>query len=367
MPELFTPFMLLAGGLVLLVAGGESLVRGASQLATAARISPLVVGLTIVAFGTSAPELAVSVKSSLSGQAAIAVGNVVGSNIFNVLFILGISALVAPLIVSSRLIRQEVPLMIAVSVLVLLLAIDLNIGRIEGSLLFLGVVAYTIWAIYTCRTEPQAADSPPAVAAVEGRSKGLHIALQLGLIAVGLLLLVLGARWLVDGAVAIARFLEMSELVIGLTIVAAGTSLPEVAASLMASLRGERDIAVGNVVGSNLFNILCVLGLSAVVSPDGVAVSPEAFRQDIPVMIAVAIACLPIFITGHVIARWEGGLFLAYYVAYVAYLVFAATSPAFGRSLGTAMVAFVLPLTALTLIVTVVRWSRAQRDPSAHS
>jgi cation:H+ antiporter len=175
------------------------------------------------------------------------------------------------------------------------------------------------------------------------------------LLAAGLVLLVLGSRWFVEAAVTLARTLGVSELVIGLTIVAAGTSLPEVATSIMAAMRGERDIAVGNVVGSNLFNLMGVLGISSLVSPVGVSVSAAALALDIPVMIAVAVACLPIFFTGHMIARWEGGLFLAFYLAYTTYIVLAATDSELTRTFGTVMLAIVIPLILLTLAVGVMR------------
>ena len=349
--------LLILAGLLALVAGGELLVRGASGLAAAARISPLVIGLTVVAFGTSAPELAVSVKASFDGQADIAVGNVVGSNIFNVLFILGISALIAPLVVSSQLIRLDVPLMIVLSILLLLLGWDGALGKVDGALLFGILVVYTVWLIVQSRRETAAVQQEfqAEFGTGAGASPARLLLIQGGLIAVGLVLLVLGADWLVEGAVQIARQVGMSELMIGLTIVAAGTSLPEVAASVLATFRGHRDIAVGNVVGSNIFNICSVLGLSALVAPGGVTVSPAAAQFDIPVMIAVALACLPIFFTGHTIARWEGGLFFAYYCAYTGYLVLAMTDPATGRTLGMIMLGFVLPLTVVTLLIGVVR------------
>ena len=343
-------------GLVFLVAGGEVLVRGASRLAAIMGIPPLVVGLTVVAFGTSAPELAVSIKASLGGQTDIAVGNVVGSNIFNVLFILGVSASISPLVVSSQLIRIDVPLMIVASVLVLLFGIDGAIGRFEGFSLFAGLVVYITWTVVMSRKEAVEvkAEFEQEFAETEKPSAS-PIGLQIALIVGGLVLLTFGSRWLVDGAVTIARLAGMSELLIGLTIVAAGTSLPEVATSVLASIRGERDIAVGNVVGSNVFNLLCVLGLSAAIVPGGVVVSETALRLDMPIMVAVAIACLPIFFTGHLIARWEGGLFLGYYMAYMTYLVLAATVPAVSRTFGVVMLGFVIPLTAITLLLAVVR------------
>ncbi|HET9699332.1 MAG TPA: calcium/sodium antiporter [Burkholderiales bacterium] len=345
-------------GLVLLVAGGELLVRGASRLALAFGISPLVVGLTVVAFGTSSPELAVSVQSALSGQTDIALGNVVGSNIFNVLFILGASALITPLVVARQLVRQEVPLMIAVSLLLFGLALDGNISRGEAALLAVLLVGYTVFLIRQSRAAAQAEGGSGEAAT--GRGWKHHWLVQVALIAAGLGLLVQGSQWLVDAAIAFARDLGVSELVIGLTIVAAGTSMPEVATSVMAALRGERDIAVGNVVGSNIFNILGVLGLSGLVSPDGLSVAGSLISFDLPVMIAVAVACLPVFFTGHLIARWEGLLFLGYYGAYTVYLVFAAQQHDALQSYELVMGTVVLPLTAVTLTLFAIRHRRAR-------
>jgi len=344
-----TPF-LFALGLALLVGGAELLVRGASRLAAALGISPLVIGLTIVAFGTSAPEMAVSVQSAFTGQADIAYGNVVGSNVFNVLFILGLSALVAPLVVHVQLIRVDVPVMIGVSLLCLGLSLDLRISRLEGALLFAGIVAYTLWLLRASRREPDTA-TDRAGAHPEAGSRIADVAR----IIVGLGVLVLGSRWLVGGAVAIAQFFGLSELVIGLTIVAAGTSLPEVATSVLASIKGERDIAVGNVVGSNIFNILSVLGAAALVSPNGVPVASAGRDFDAPVMIVVAVACLPIFFTGYVISRWEGLVFLGYYGAYTTYLILSSSAHDALGTFSAIMWLFVIPLTVLTLALVLWR------------
>jgi cation:H+ antiporter len=351
-------------GLVALVLGAELLVKGASRLALSFGISPLVVGLTVVAFGTSAPEMAVSVQSAWSGQVDIALGNVVGSNIFNVLVILGLSALITPLVVHQQVIRQEVPVMIGVSLLLWALALDGGIGRSEGLLLVGLGVAYTILLIRQSRRETaavQAAVEAEYAEAFDRPRPGWrdYWGTQFLLILAGFALLLLGSRWLVEAAVGFARHLGVSELVIGLTIVAAGTSLPEVATSILAAIRGERDIAVGNVVGSNLFNVLAVLGLGSLVAPDGVPVPAGALTFDLPIMIAVSIACLPVFLTGYTIARWEGAVFLGYYVAYVAFLVADATGHVLADRLGQAIVWFVLPLTVLTLVVSVVRHRRA--------
>jgi len=355
--------LLLGAGILLLVVGAEALVRGASQIATGVGISPLVVGLTVVSLGTSAPELAVSVGSSLSGQTELALGNVVGSNIFNVLFTLGLTALVAPLAVSTQLVRLDVPMGIGAAVGTLLLALDGTIGRIDGALLVTILVIYTGVLLLSARTE-SAGEGELLDGAIPARfdqpSTTAQWALNVGLVIGGLALLVLGARWIVAAAIDIAQRFGVSELIIGLTIVAGGTSLPELATSVLAGMRGKREIAVGNVVGSNLFNLLAVLGLSAVVAPGGVPVSEAVLWFDLPVMIATAVACLPIFVTGQVIARWEGALFLGYYVAYTIYLFLATTQHDALSTFSTAMWAFVLPLTAVTLLVGVLRaWGGA--------
>jgi cation:H+ antiporter len=357
-------------GLAALIVGAEWLVRGAARLAASVGISPLVVGLTVVAFGTSSPELGVSVMSSLSGQAGIAVGNVVGSNICNVLLILGLSALFAPLIVARQLIRIEVPLMVGVSFLFAFMALDREFGRLDGILLFGGAIVYTVWVIRRSRRESQESrknssmtegENPPATGGVKS------LVWQLCLIVAGLALLGLGASWLVDAAVTLARHFGVSDLLIGLTVVALGTSLPELAASVMASIRGERDIAVGNIVGSNLFNILVVIGLTAIVAPEGIPVAETAVQFDIPVMLAVAAACLPIFFSGHLIARWEGLLFLSYYIAYTLYLILNALQHQALPLFTTAMVGFFLPLTGITLMVCLVRAYRQKHTHPSHS
>lgn len=346
---------LFLAGLVALVAGAELLVRGAARLAGALGISPLVVGLTVVAFGTSAPEVAVSVGAAASGKIDLAVGNVVGSNVFNVLFILGLSALITPLLAAQQLIRQEVPIMIGVSALLLVLAADGVIGRVESAALAGGLIAYTVFLVRQSRAESAAAKARERDDVRPGA--GGH-ALNLVFVIAGLALLVLGARWLVDAATSFARWFGVSELVIGLTIVAAGTSLPEVASSIVAALRGERDIAVGNVVGSNLFNILGCLGLAGLVAPQPLAVAPALLAFDLPVMLAVAFACLPVFFTGARIERWEGALLLGYYLAYVGYVVLKATEHDALPAFSGVMAGFVVPLTVVTLTIVAVNAAR---------
>lgn len=351
--------LFLIAGLVLLIWGAELLVRGASRIATSAGISPLVVGLTVVAFGTSSPELAVSVMSAFKGQADLAIGNVVGSNIFNVLLILGLSAIIVPLIVAQQLVRFDVPVVIGVSFLLFALGYDGRIGRLDGILLFSGAIAYTVFLIRQSRKEKNAEVEAEYAKEFGGENPGSWWK-NVGLVLVGLGGLMLGSKWLVDSAVAIAESFGVSELVIGLTIVAAGTSMPEVATSVVAAIRGERDIAVGNVVGSNLFNILSVIGLSSIIAPSGINVSETALRFDIPVMIAVAVACFPIFFAGHRISRTNGIAFLGFYIAYVVYLIFNATSHEALGTLRSAMVYFILPLTTLTLIFITVQELRSR-------
>jgi cation:H+ antiporter len=341
-------FLMFAAGLVLLVLGADLLVRGASRLSLSFGISPLVVGLTVVAFGTSAPELAVSVQGALSGQGDIAIGNVVGSNIFNVLFILGISALITPLLVHRQIVRKEVPIMIGASLLLWALSLDGALGFLDGLLLcalLLIYVAVLYWQSRKAGPDEQGDELPPGGPWLD------RTWVQILLILVGLAMLVLGSRWLVAAAIEFAQRLGISELVVGLTIVAAGTSLPEVATSVIAALKGQRDIAVGNVIGSNIFNILAVLGISAVAAPGDINVASSALRFDIPVMIAVAIACLPVMFNGYRIERWEGALFFAYYIAYTAWLVLYAQQHALLDEYGLAMRWVVMPLTGVTLVI----------------
>jgi len=350
-------------GLGLLVAGAEALVRGASWLARALGLPALIIGLTVVAFGTSLPEMAVSVISSIQGQPDISLGNVVGSNIFNVLFILGLTASIRPLIVLKQLVRLDVPVMIGVSLLMLFFALNGCIGRGEGLILFLGIIGYTAFLVFWGRKggtlgknkTPERFDSKKPISAW---------LLNTMFIVSGLVFLVGGSRLFVDGAISIAEMIGVSKLVIGLTVVAAGTSLPEVATSVIASIRGHQDIAVGNVVGSNIFNILGVIGLSSLLSPGGLNVTAAALRFDIPVMTAVAIACLPIFFTGRVIARWEGMLFFFYYLAYAAYLIFSSAQHKALPMFSMVMIVFVIPITVLTLVITTVYSLRRDKKVS---
>ncbi|QEY59535.1 calcium/sodium antiporter [Pseudomonas sp. C27(2019)] len=358
-------FVYLIGGFILLVIGAEVLVRGAARLAARFGISPLIIGLTVVAFGTSAPEMAVSTQSAFLGQGDIAIGNVIGSNIFNVLIVLGLSALIIPLIVSRQLVRFDVPIMIAAGFLAWFLAMDGSYSRFDGFILFACIISYTGYLIYsslkTWSAETTAADEEFSAEVNPHRFASL---INAAYILAGLALLVVGSNLLVSGAVSLAQALGLSELVIGLTIIAVGTSLPELATSLMAAWKGERDMAVGNIIGSNLFNLLAVLGLAGLVSPEKIPVASNAILFDFPVMMAVMVACLPIFFSGYRINRWEGALFLGYYVAYTSYLIMKSNGEPFASTFAHAMIGYVVPLTAITLLVIATRAWRTQRGLS---
>jgi cation:H+ antiporter len=344
-------------GLLFLVVGANVLVRGASNLAFSFGISPLVVGLTVVAFGTSAPEAAVSVGAVLAGTDDIAIGNVVGSNIFNVLLILGLSALITPLVVNLQLIRQEVPILIGASVLLLLLSLDGQVSWMDGSILLLLLVAYTVFLIIQSKSQIKAeqAEFDNNFNSMKTGEWDSRLPVQLGLIISGLALLVLGSDWLVSSAVEFAKALGVSDVIIALTIVSAGTSLPEVATSIAAALKGERDIAVGNVVGSCTFNIFGCLGLSAIIAmPFGLTVAPSILAFDMWVMLAVTFACLPIFLTGREIARWEGAVFLLYYASYVIYLILDTQGHDALGLYSSTMLSFVAPITIITLVVSLL-------------
>jgi len=345
--------ILFLAGLALLLVGADVLVRGASRLSLSLGIAPLVVGLTVVAFGTSAPELAVSIKGALTGQTDIALGNVVGSNIFNILFILGLTALLAPLVVDRQLIRQEVPILIGISALVGWMALDRRLSLVDGAVLVAILVAYTLLLFWQGKNAPPDQPKDELLTIPSGPMSRLPV--QLTCIAVGLVMLVVGSQWLVGAASTLATMLGISDLVIGLTIVSAGTSMPEVATSVVAALRGEREIAVGNILGSCVFNLLAVLGISAMISGVGLQVPSSLLAFDLPVMIAVSVACLPVLFTGHLIARWEGALFFGYYIAYATYLVLYAQDHDALDEYSLVMTTVVIPLTVLTMAVVMWR------------
>ncbi len=345
----------MAVGLLLLICGAELLVRASLRLAASLKVRPLIIGLTVVAFGSSAPQLAVSVQAAINGAPDIAVSSVIGSNIFNVLVTLGLCALIIPLRVSSQVVRLDIPLMIGASLLVFVLAFNEELGRLEGVLLLVMLAVYLSLVLHQSRHHGR---TYPAV--IEGVRHGPAPWLSsLVLMLCGLGLLILAGHLLLDAAVEVAVDLGLSERVIGLTVVAVCTSLPELATSLIAAIRGERDIAVGNVIGSNLFNLLGVLGLTAVIAPQPLSVSPNALDFDLPVMLGVAFLTLPVFYSGYRVTRSEGFLLLCLYLAYGLHVVSFTTGMPLATRLEHLMMFYILPvLAAVLLYTTLSAWRR---------
>lgn len=355
--------VLFVGGVAALVAGAEALVRGAARLAARTGLSSVVIGLTVVAFGTGAPELAVGLGVAVRDDTAIAVGNVVGSNIANVLLVLGLSAGVGgALVVAQRIVRIDVPIMLGLSLVVFLFGLDHRIVRWEGAVFATLLVAYVAWTVVGARRTPATVEDEYDEGLGAEVLRAHSPLADVGFVLLGLALLVAGSTLLVDAATDIATALGVSQLVIGLTVVAVGTSLPEIATSVMAAVRGQRDLAVGNAVGSNLFNILGVLGFTALVSPKSLPIPDGALSIDIPIMIAVAIACLPILANGFALLRWEGFLFLAFYAVYIAWIVLDSTEHAARDAYAVAALGFGAPLTIVTLVVIGARARRAGRS-----
>lgn len=312
--RVFVPFLSLVAGLVLLIGGAYALVRGAAALALRFGLPPLVVGLTVVAFGTSAPELVVSVDAAMRGVGGIAVGNVIGSNIANIGLILALAALVRPVVADRSIIRRDGPLMVVAASVLSLLLLDDRLSRVEGGALLAGLVLFLAWSAVVVRRDRKAAEAVDTDLPRPSTNVALDGLLTLG----GFAFLVLGAEWLVGGAVALASGMGVSEAVIGLTVVAVGTSLPELATSVVAAARGESDLAAGNVVGSNLFNTLGILGVAAVARP---LHAPGLSAPDLGVMLAFVVLGLLLLTTGRRLTRAEGGGLLALYGAYLAFVV----------------------------------------------
>lgn len=305
----------LVGGLIMLFIGAEGLIRGSSTLAIKIGITPLIVGLTVVAFGTSAPELVVSLKAAIVGNSSISLGNVIGSNIANIALILGIASLIRPLYVHANIIMREIPIMIGVSILLIVLLLDGEVGFIDGLIFVLGIIIYTIVNIYMARKEKS---SEVKEEFEEGLKSRLGAPVSIIFVVIGLGLLIIGANVFVQSAVAIAKLFNISDAIIGLTIVAIGTSLPELITSIVASYKKESDIAIGNVVGSNIFNILGILGITALIVPiSSIGIS----NIDLIIMVVTAIVLLPLSKSGLRISRIEGMFLLAGYAAYTIYLL----------------------------------------------
>lgn len=342
----------LVAGLCLLIFGAELMVRAAVRLAARLHVRPLIIGLTIVALGSSAPQMAVSLQAALAHNPDIAVGSVVGSSIFNILVTLGLSALIIPLRVSRQLVRLDIPLMIGASLLVFLLAWNKEIGRFDGILLLAALALYLGLLLRQSRHSTRPHSEQPDIVQASWLSNLL-------MISIGLAMLVFAGHLLLGAAVVVATDLGFSERVIGLTVVAVGTSLPELATSLIAALRGQRDIAVGNVIGANLFNLLGVLGLTALVAPTPLSVSPNALDFDLPVMLGVAALCLPVFYSGYRVTRAEGLLLLGLYLVYGLHVVSFTTGMPLAGRLERLMLFYVLPPLLLFLLFTSIRaWRR---------
>ncbi|MCZ7602472.1 MAG: calcium/sodium antiporter [Melioribacteraceae bacterium] len=305
----------LAGGLLIMLLGAEGLVRGASALALRIGISPLVVGLTVVAFGTSSPELVVSIGSAIEGNSDIAIGNVIGSNISNIALILGITALINPIKVNVQLIKREIPIMIGVTIVFLLFFYDLSLSRFEGFLLFIGIIVYTVISYKLSKKEKK--ETELEFEKEIPRAKG-NLFKSILMVVFGLIFLAIGSKLFVDGAIEVALMLNISQVIIGLTIVAVGTSLPELITSVVASIKKEGDIAIGNVVGSNIFNLLSILGLTAIIYP---ITSESISMLDLGMFSLTALTMLPLSRTGFILNRIEGAILIGIYVTYIYFLI----------------------------------------------
>ncbi|WP_173921420.1 calcium/sodium antiporter [Agromyces sp. Marseille-P2726] len=314
-------------GVVAVIGGAELVVRGGAQLAARLGISPLIIGLTIVAIGTSFPELAVGIDAALQGNGALAVGNIAGTNTFNLLFILGLVAVIRPLPLGSQTIRFDLPFIIGAAFVLFLMGLDGWLTTLEGVILIAGAVLFTVLTVRNARRESVAVraefDEEYAVRLTKHPTRQLLV--NAVMLLVGLVIIGFGADWLVDGAVELARLFGVSDAFIGLTIVAIGTSAPEIVTAIVATLRNERDIAVGNLIGSSVYNILLILGVTSVVPIGDIPVPPELAFVDIPVMVAATLACMPVFISHRRVSRLEGAIFVSAYLAYFAYLVISRT------------------------------------------
>lgn len=313
------------GGLLVVVLGAEWLLRGASRLAAMLGVKPLLIGLTVVSVGTSAPELAIGITASLDGRGSLAVGNIAGTNLVNILLILGLSAAIRPLPLQLQSIRLDVPVMIAAAVALFVMAADRTLSRLEGGLLVLASVGYLVALVRLSRRESPEMRAEfaeeygsPALGPDAARRAGAWSVL---LLLVGMVLTILGADWLVDGATAIAKELGITDAIIGLTIVAIGTSAPELVTTIVSTVKNDRDVAIGNLIGSSISNILVILGLTCAVAPDGVDVSADVLWIDLPLAAAVAIVCYPVFRSDRMVSRREGLGFVAAYVVYLTTLV----------------------------------------------
>ncbi|WP_298720154.1 calcium/sodium antiporter [uncultured Ferrovibrio sp.] len=313
-------------GLVVLIIGSELLVRGGTRLATRLGISPTIIGLTVVALGTSAPELAVGIEAALKGSGDLAIGNIAGTNVVNILFILGLSASIQSLALRNDTLRIDLPMIVIASCALLAMTLDGELTRLDGALLIAAGVIYTMVLIQAARRESRATKLAYAAAQGEPPPPSLGSTLfDTAALLAGIAIIVVGADWLVAGAVELAKLWGVSDEFIGLTVVAIGTSSPELVTTLVSTIRRQRDIAIGNLLGSSAYNILIILGVTCVVPSSPIPVAPSLIKIDIPVMVAVALACVPVFYSGRQVSRGEGMLFVAAYLSYLGYLVIVRT------------------------------------------
>lgn len=353
--------LIFLGGLIGLLIGGHFVVDSASKIGAKFRLTPMVIGLTIVAAGTSAPELAVVFQAVAADDTELAIGSIIGSNIANVLLVLGLVAALGTIHVTTRVVRFDIPIMIVASVAFLVLSLDGGLGRFDGVVLFGFLVGFVVWTLRSAPKAPVTRTESTGQLRPDGHdvTDGSLFAVVTSLVA-GVAILAVAARYVVQGAEEIAFSLGVPELIIGLTIVALGTSAPEIITTLLAALRGHRELAVGNAVGSNIFNILLVLGAGAALAPGGIAIGGDALELDLPIMVAAAVACLPIVFWDNKLDRWEGAVFVGYYIAYLVFLVLDATGHRASDPFALVLMVFVMPLTALTVAVFIVRQRSAK-------
>ena len=309
-------------GLVLLVVGGETVVRSSSKLASSFGVSQLVIGLTVVAFGTSAPELGVSLMATLNGNVDIAITNVVGSNIFNLAFILGVCGLLAPLLVNLQFLKLDIPISLFITAILFFICHDGVVGKLEATSLIVILISYTFWLVWASKKESLEFIADTPLKKVNSGIKQDSRAFNFLFFIFGIGVLVFGSKILVQGASDLALRAGISEAIVGLTLVAAGTSFPELVSSIMATIRGNTDIAIGNVIGSNIFNILFILGTSTFASENGLKVSESVINYDIPILLGISILSFPLLVSGRKIVRWEGLLLLLCYISYTFHLFF---------------------------------------------
>ncbi|MAO64315.1 MAG: hypothetical protein CL666_04895 [Balneola sp.] len=343
-------------GLVMLIAGAELFLKSVDKFGLAWSVSPVVMGLTVVAFATGAPELAISLQAAAEGKPDLVLGNILGSNIANILLILGIAGLVKPLKITNRIIKIDVPVVIGASVLLFVLAMDGSLTPRDGFIILAALVVYSLFVYRQIRKDRQVnrLKNEENPSKLDEPVTAWFYTKYILILLIGLAFIVSGSRWMVDAAVEIAGVLGISELIIGLTIVSIGTSLPEVATSLSAVRHNDSDTAVANVMGSNLYNIFLTLGLTIVVAPGALSVSPDALKLDMPIMIAVALACLPLFWPGKQLGRIEAGGFLFYYIAYMAYLVLISIQHPLEQTMEWWMVWVIMPVTVVLIIAKFV-------------